>query len=170
MPVAEYSLVKRKTSKAKAAFVKCQTKYCRGIVWKHCKRVVCPKCSAKQWRERNPIRYAFHKLRSRAKERGHSFTLTFEHYHKLVLESGYLERKGKTASSLSIDRIDATKGYEDGNIQVMTLAENSRKRWVPYFAQLKEAAIAANAAEVSTSEEPCEEPGSPSGPASGEPF
>ena len=100
----------------------------------------------RRWRERNPLRYFFNKLRYRARERGKVFSLTFEYYCKLVRASGYLEKKGKTATSLSIDRIDEKLGYVPGNVQVITLSENSRKAWVPYYRQLQEDAEAAVAA------------------------
>lgn len=138
--------MKKKAKKKNKAYTKCRTKLCRGLAWKHCKNVHCPKCVNRRWRERNPMRYFFNRLRYRAAERGHVFALPFEHYCELVLASGYLEKKGKTAASLSIDRIDEKKGYIVGNVQVITLSENSRKAWVPYYAQLKAEAEAAVAA------------------------
>lgn len=38
---------------------------------------------------------------------------------------------------MTIDRIDPLKGYEPGNLQVLTLSENSRKRWVDYWRSLE---------------------------------
>ena len=71
------------------------------------------------------MHYSFNKLRNRAKERGHAFHLTYEQYEQFALSSGYAERKGKTAESFSINRIDPERGYEVDNIECITLSENS---------------------------------------------
>lgn len=147
-------MAKKKTKKRSKPYAKCRTKFCRGVAWKHCKNVHCPKCVNRRWRERNPLRYFFNKLRYRARERGKVFTITFEYYCQLVLASGYLEKKGKTASSLSLNRINDALGYVPGNIEVITLSENSRKAWVPYYRQLKEEAEAAMAALTREETEP----------------
>lgn len=34
----------------------------------------------------------------------------------------------------TIDRIDPSRGYELGNIQVLSLTENCRKRWTDFWA------------------------------------
>jgi hypothetical protein len=73
-------------------------------------------------------------LKNRARQRGHAFTISFEYYYKTVwLDSGYAEKHGKTKECLSVDRADNAKGYVEGNLQVMTVSENSRKKFVPYF-------------------------------------
>jgi hypothetical protein len=38
-----------------------------------------------------------------------------------------MEKKGKNGDSLSIDRIDNSKGYEFSNLQALTLAANTIK-------------------------------------------
>ena len=73
-------------------------------------------------------------LKNRAGQRGHEFTITFEYYYQTVwLDSGYADKHGKTKECLSVDRADNSKGYIEGNLQVLTVSENSRKRYVPYF-------------------------------------
>lgn len=57
--------------------------------------------------------------------------MTREEFTKLVTESGWIEKRGKTAKSLSIDRVDPRRGYEAGNVRVLTLAQNSRLRYAP---------------------------------------
>lgn len=108
---------------------KCTTKFCRGVA--HGRDSKCPKCKTRTWKANNPATYAFNKLKYRAKERGIDFTLTIEEF-KILWEkkSGAL---GKTASCLSFDRIDPRLGYSFGNIEVVTLSENVRRRWVPFF-------------------------------------
>lgn len=150
--------MKKKAKKHQKDYRKCLTKFCRGIAWRHCKNVLCPKCVNRRWRDRNPLRYFFNRLRYRAAERGHVFALPFEYYCEMVLASGYLEKKGKTAASLSIDRINEKVGYVVGNVQFKTLSENSRKAWVPYYAQLKAEAEAAIEAAEKAAEEDDKEP------------
>lgn len=115
---------------------KCRTKRCRGVVVsKRCHSPYCPKCKWKQWTAVNPLRAAFKTLRNHAKERGKEFTLTLAEFKAFAEKTSYMDRKGKTSLSLSIDRKDNTKGYSADNIQALTLMENSRKQFVPYFAQ-----------------------------------
>jgi hypothetical protein len=104
---------------------KCATKFCRSKVQKTEKSPICSRCRARRWKERYPLKYSFNKLRNRAGERGHEFLLTFEDYEKFALESGYAKRKGKTAESFSINRINPDRGYEVDNIECITLSENS---------------------------------------------
>ena len=90
----------------------------------------CHKCASRVYRANNPMMYAFHNHRHHARQRGIPHTLTFSEFAELVEKSGWISGKGKTAEALSIDRIDASKGYVQGNLQVISLSENSRKRFV----------------------------------------
>jgi len=114
-----------KSRKAKSYPRKCAVKFCRRKVHKSEKSPICSRHRARRWKERYPLRYSFNKLRNRARERGHEFLLTFKHYEKFALESGYAEGKGKTAESFSINRIDENRGYSVDNIECITLSENS---------------------------------------------
>lgn len=78
----------------------------------------------------NPLRYWFDVLRQNARSRGIEFLLTIEEFDKFCKKTGYLELKGKGADNLSIDRKDFRKGYVYDNLQLLTLAQNSRKRWI----------------------------------------
>ena len=111
--------------------MKCRTKFCRGRPSLNGKSPLCSKCKSKQFKSRNPLRYFWNLLKSRARERGKEFSLTFEEYREFALSSGYFERKGKTAASLSIDRIDPAGPYAKWNIRAITLAENTRRNFVP---------------------------------------
>jgi hypothetical protein len=53
--------------------------------------------------------------------------LTFEQFKVFAIQTDYLRGKGKTVNSYSIDRIKNEEGYSIGNIQVLTLSENSKK-------------------------------------------
>lgn len=91
------------------------------------RRKLCHTCEARKKRAKNPIMYAYTALRTNAKRRGKVFTITFDYFRELALKSGYIEGKGKTSQCLSIDRIKAYKGYEEGNLQVITISENIQK-------------------------------------------
>lgn len=136
---------------AKSKFKKCETRYCRGVATKSGRSPYCAKCRSSRWRAKHPITAHFHDLRNRAKQRGHEFTLTLADYEQFWHSSGYAEKHGKTAASLSIDRIDPSKGYIPGNVRAITLSENSRRQFVPYFKNKaqEEAAIAEAQAHVS---------------------
>jgi len=107
----------------------CETPGCRNIVTPGCRTKLCGKCKNRQFKEKNPHRYDFGNLRRRAKKRGHEFSLTFEQYTEFAKKTGFFEQKGKTARSLSINRIDNKKGYHVDNIEAVTLSWNSRLQW-----------------------------------------
>jgi len=94
---------------------KCGTdKFCS----KHRKRVL---------RETNPTSYFYNLLKSNARRRKKEFTLTLEQFADFCQRTDYLALKGKKGKSASIDRIRPNEGYHAGNIQVLTLSENSKK-------------------------------------------
>lgn len=90
----------------------------------------CRRCRDRRYKATNPIAYAWDKLKWSARKRKIPFKLTKAQFITFCLATGYAEGKGKTASSLSVDRIDASRGYEFDNIQILTLADNSRKAHV----------------------------------------
>lgn len=87
----------------------------------------CDKCRKRRYVERNPLAASYDILRSSAKRRGKAFDLTIEQWKQFCEETGYLEKKGPFKNDLSVDRIDDTKGYVHGNLQVLTVGENSVK-------------------------------------------
>lgn len=87
----------------------------------------CEKCRKRSYRSRHPIRACFQNLRWNATWRMKEFDLPFDEFRSLCLATGYHDQRGRAADSLSIDRIDPTKGYVTGNVQVITLRENSIK-------------------------------------------
>lgn len=62
-------------------------------------------------------------LKHRAKQRGHEFSLTIGDYERFWISTGYHEKHGKTKESLSIERIDNSRGYTPDNITSITLSE-----------------------------------------------
>lgn len=114
--------------------LRCKTPRCRGFVAsKNCHSNKCAKCKIRIWNEKNPLARAFHNLRSHAKERGKDFSLTFEQFKAFAEKTDYMARRGKTSISFHIDRIFENRGYHADNIQCITLAQNNRKYYVPYF-------------------------------------
>lgn len=114
----------------------CVTPLCRGIVDKkkhHSNK--CSRCHWKRFKASNPLRYAFGNLKRRAKQRGKTFLLTFEQYAQFARNTEYEKLKGTTTLSLSIDRTNNDGPYASWNILTMTLRENSRKQFVPFYAK-----------------------------------
>jgi hypothetical protein len=64
-----------------------------------------------------------------AKCRQKPFTLTLEQFSEFCKKTGYDEKKGKTAQSLSVDRIKSHLGYTADNIRAITLSENTMRRY-----------------------------------------
>jgi hypothetical protein len=62
-----------------------------------------------------------------AKRRGKEFTLTLKQFEEFCNKTGYDEKKGITADSLTVDRIKDHLGYSVDNIQAITLSENVKK-------------------------------------------
>lgn len=75
------------------------------------------------------MRDAYLNLKSNAKRRGKVFELTFDQFREFASQCQYIKKKGRTANSYHIDRIDETKGYTIDNIQLLTNIENIQKRY-----------------------------------------
>jgi hypothetical protein len=109
----------------------CCVKFCRGKAKKKSHNGnFCRRCRDRRYALSNPVSYAWDKLRYSAKRRSIPFSLTIEEFRVFCEETGYIQQKGKTSTCLSIDRVDATKGYSIGNIQTLTQSENGRKAHV----------------------------------------
>ena len=93
------------------------------------KKRFCHKHHARFQKETNPSGYFYSLLKQNANRRGKEFDLSLDEFKQFCLDTNYMELKGKSAKSASIDRIDHTKGYSIGNIQVLSLRDNSAKRW-----------------------------------------
>ncbi len=98
----------------------------------------CFSCQYRRKRERNPIAFAYGLLRRHARERGKSFTISLAYFEAFCHATQYHTGAGRTVNALTVDRIDTTKGYEPGNLQVLSNAANVRKYWnyeYCYYAQ-----------------------------------
>lgn len=112
----------------------CLIKFCArppAIYWKRGvlkRESICQHCKSRQWRANNPILNAFKCIKSRAKRTGIAFSLTVQQFTTFCVVTGFVEKRGRSSGSLHIDRIDPAKGYEVGNIQVLTATQNIHKR------------------------------------------
>lgn len=79
------------------------------------------------WRLNNPVHAAYDNLRASARKRKIPFTLTLKHFTEIIEPTKYMDEKGRTRFCLHIDRKETSRGYEDGNIQVLTCTENVQK-------------------------------------------
>ena len=85
------------------------------------------------WRTKNPKSYMLHNAKSRAKKKNLEFDLTVEDFDipefcpvlGLKLEQTWGE--GCKDNKPSLDRIDSSKGYVRGNVQVMSWRANNLK-------------------------------------------
>lgn len=93
------------------------------------KKKFCAKHHAVSQKQNNLAGYTYNLLKQNAKRRKKVFTITLQDFKDFCNETGYLETKGKTKFKSSIDRKDHTKGYEKGNLQILSLSENSKKRF-----------------------------------------
>jgi hypothetical protein len=88
----------------------------------------CSKCVKRKNREKYPLKYWYDTLKMNAKRRRKDFTLTLNEFEAFCKKTGYSELKGKTATSLSVDRRNDKLGYSADNIQAITLRDNTLKK------------------------------------------
>jgi hypothetical protein len=88
----------------------------------------CYTCRQRRNRSNNPIVVAFHNIKNRARQRGKEFLLTIDEFTEFCLQTNYIELKGRKATDYSIDRKNDDKGYIAGNLQLLTISDNSRKQ------------------------------------------
>lgn len=87
----------------------------------------CYVCHQRQYKNRHPMRYAYNVLKQNAKRRGKPFNLSWIEFLTFAFATHYINRKGKSSDSWSIDRINNQEGYTVGNIRLVTVAVNSSK-------------------------------------------
>lgn len=105
----------------------CETAYCRNMA--RDKRRFCNTCRCRKYEK--PLRRKFRNLKRSARDRGILFSLTFQHFERISIAGGHDKNSGSLwGNDTTIDRIDSKKGYEDGNIQILTRSENSEKSWI----------------------------------------
>ncbi len=87
-------------------------------------------------RYRDPVLHQYHRLKQAAKTRRIPFSLTMEEWRAWCRQTGYAHnRTGERADLPSVDRKDDTQGYHIGNIQVLTVSQNSIKELTKRYAK-----------------------------------
>lgn len=94
-------------------------------------RKICNRCKNRRYETKYPIKVAYHRLKGHAKERGKEFSISFEYFSQFCVEVDYIAKRGRSSTSLHIDRKDEHLGYIEGNLQALENADNIRKykRW-----------------------------------------
>ena len=88
---------------------------------------------AKLWKLAYPDKAIYSIARYRAKKKGIPFDITLEditiptHCPYLGMEITYTRGQGAVSSNPSLDRIDSSKGYTKGNVQVISTKANTMK-------------------------------------------
>lgn len=91
------------------------------------KGALCHRCRTAVWRKNNPMRAAYHRLKSHAADREILFTITFAEFECFAKRTEYLCKTGPFGHSLTVDRKNNLLGYTAQNIKAMTRAKNSEK-------------------------------------------
>jgi hypothetical protein len=94
-------------------------------------RTVCNTCLVRSRRKKHPIHYRFECIKISARKRNIPVEFTLDEFRQFIKQHPkgklYLKKKGSFKDSLTIDRIDSSKGYRIDNIQILTHSENSKK-------------------------------------------
>ncbi len=128
------------TLKAKPGPGMCMVSRCRNTMAPNYKFSLCHKCYQYRWRMLNPKRSAYTALRDHAVARKLEFSISFDYFTGLCDAHRYFEMTPETkGETLTIDRIDITKGYVVGNLTVVSHSENvirgNRDRFLPAYVQ-----------------------------------
>lgn len=127
---------------------KCLTPRCRAVPptdphkagWR---AGLCRNCAKMAYKRAHTMRYAFSYHRASARRRGIVWALSFEEFSAFwmshpeaweakrnrLLSSDTNKMRHNAADILEIDRKDANKGYEPGNIQLVTKRINVIRMW-----------------------------------------
>jgi len=91
-------------------------------------RSLCERHKKQLSRFRNPERYAYDNLRRSAQMRGIRFEMSFEEWLHFIDSTDYVvELRGCKPGSLTVDRIDSSRGYTPDNIRPLEFLENSKR-------------------------------------------
>lgn len=87
----------------------------------------CNTCRCRIYARSHPDIIAFLNLRKSAKRRGHEFSLTLEEFRSFAAKYDYMDKRGRSATGYTVDRVDEQWGYHAWNLQVLTNSENTAK-------------------------------------------
>lgn len=117
IPIDQFYTLKRSPVKGQCHVKGCTNRSAKG------KYMLCKKHDVRIWRARNPARCKYAYLRDHARHRKIGFTITFDDFKRVIEGTDYLNAE----ASLHIDRINAARGYEPGNLRVIPMSENIAK-------------------------------------------
>jgi len=115
-----------------------------GLCWvkgcsrdKRDKRSLCRMHDMRRWRSKNRQTAGYCTLRDHARARGVEFSISLEYWAGVTDAFAFYEAREDEV--LTIDRIDATKGYVEKNIRVVSISMNTMKsikeRYLPEHVQ-----------------------------------
>ena len=122
----------------------CCVKHCRNPAKNRRKKVgdcwFCDRCWQRRWRNNNPKKSAYRSLKDHAAGRRIEFKLDYYYFLGVMDAAASWDFEAESRGDMvSIDRIDASKGYVHGNIRVVTVSENvakgNRERYLPDVVQ-----------------------------------
>lgn len=118
---------------------KCIVKHCRNVSCKK-KGNLCHKHYQQKWRQNNPKQSAYRALKDHALHRRLEFDISFDYFCGLADGFDYFDRMCEQRGDVaSIDRVDASLGYVRGNLQVISISENTikgnKERYLPEYVQ-----------------------------------
>lgn len=129
----------------------CNSKGCRRLA--RTGKKICTTCDKRIWRIKYPMKAAFQTLRQNTRRREKAqnkpkpFTITFEDFEEFCYETQYMAGKERSKHSYSVDCIIEELGYVKGNLQRLTVSQNSikehvrRKKILAYDWQTKTATV-----------------------------
>lgn len=89
---------------------------------------LCQKHYMQRWRQQSPRQAAYHTLKTHAAQRGIEFSLSFDYFRCLMDLAGHLyPSPNGFKDQPSVDRVDPTRGYVEGNVTIVTVSANARK-------------------------------------------
>lgn len=101
-------------------------------------RCLCHKHEMQRWRTKRQGPAAYHNLKHHAKQRRIEFTITRDYFMGLTDAYCFYSQEDPD-EILTIDRIEAHKGYIPGNLRVVSLSMNvikgNRERYLPEHIQ-----------------------------------
>jgi hypothetical protein len=100
-------------------------------------RCLCHMHEMRRWRAKNNRTADWCNLRDHAKSRKIQFAITLDYWRGVTDAFGFYDARDDEV--LTVDRVDPTKGYVEGNIRIVTISVNSFKsnqeRYLPEHIQ-----------------------------------
>jgi hypothetical protein len=114
----------------------CWVKGCRNMAKPD--RCLCAKHQMQRWRSKDRVTADYCNLRDHAKARNIEFSITPDYWRGITDAFG-LYATGASGETLTVDRVDASRGYVVGNLRIVSLsvnaAKSNRERYLPEHVQ-----------------------------------